>query len=326
MIKYYMHGPKLHQYIQEMNREVLSKYPNAMTVAEGAGDSAEEAMNFVDPARKELNIAYHFESVDVGDNFSDYSLVKYKKMFADYDKVFKDKGWLAIFLANHDNPRMVNKFGSDTPEFREISSKMLSTFILTMRGTPFYYNGDELGMDNIKFDDIKDYNDVDTKNKYEHLREIGGDLKVFIEKEKQTSRENSRTPFQWNDTKNAGFTTGKPWLKVNPNYKTVNEEAENKDPNSTLNYFRQLVKLRKENPVLVYGKFDLVDAENPNVFAYTRELKGVKLLIILNFTDKNATLKIDLDLKNAKLILSNYKDLTMDVNLKPYESVIYKLK
>ncbi|SFI29641.1 glycoside hydrolase family 13 protein [Halpernia frigidisoli] len=326
MIKYYMHGAHLHEYIQEMNREVLSKYPNAMTVAEGAGDSAQEAMNFVDPARKELNIAYHFESVDVGKNILDYGLVKYKKMFEDYDTEFKDKGWLAIFLANHDQPRMVNKFGSDTPEFRELSSKMLSTFILTMRGTPFYYNGDELGMNNIKFDKIEDYNDVDTKNKYEHLKETGGDLKAFLEGQKQTSRENSRTPFQWNDTKNAGFTTGKPWLKVNPNYVSINEAAENKDPNSVLNYFRKLTKLRKENPVLVYGKFDLVDAENPDIFAYTRELNGEKLLIILNFTGKNTTLKSDLDLKKAELILSNYKEITQDFNLKPYESVIYKLK
>lgn len=326
MIKYYMHGSHLHDYIQEMNREVLSKYPNAMTVAEGAGDSPQEAMNFVDPARKELNIAYHFESVDVGKHILDFGLVNYKKMFESYDQEFKDKGWLAIFLANHDQPRMVNKFGSDTPKFREISSKMLSTFILTMRGTPFYYNGDELGMDNIKFDDIKDYNDVDTKNKYEHLKEIGGDLKAFLQEQKLTARENGRTPFQWNDSKNAGFTTGKPWLKVNPNYKTINKEAEEKDPNSNLNYFRKLINLRKENPVLVYGKFEIIDKENPDVFAYTRELNGSKLLIVLNFTEKKCTFKSDLDIKNAKIILSNYNNPSKDLSVEPYESVIYKLK
>jgi oligo-1,6-glucosidase len=195
-----------------------------------------------------------------------------------------------------------------------------------MRGTPFYYNGDELGMDNIKFDDIKDYNDVDTKNKYEHLKETGGDLKAFLEGQKQTSRENSRTPFQWNDTENAGFTTGKPWLKVNPNYIKINEAAENKNPNSVLNYFRKLIKLRKENPVLVYGKFELIDKENPDLFAYTRELNGEKLLIILNFTGKKTLLKSNIDIKNAEMILSNYKDPRKDFSFEPYESVIYKLK
>ena len=328
VIKYYLNGPHLHEWLQEMNKEVLSKYPNVMTVAEGAGDSPESAMKFVDPDRKELNIAYHFESVDVGKHISDLGLVKFKNIFSRYDIAFKDKGWLSIFLANHDQPRMVSKFGNDSLKYREISSKMLSTFVLSMRGTSFYFAGDELGMDNIRFDTIDDYNDVDTRNKYQHLKENGGDLQAFLEGQKQTSRENSRTPFQWNTDKNAGFTTGKPWLKVNPNYRTVNAEEQEKNPNSVLNYFRKLVKIRKENPVLVYGKYTLLDKNNPGVFAYTRELKGKKMLVLLNFSEKKSPFKIEISLAKSKTILNNYGGKSEIKNniLRPYEAMIIEIK
>ncbi|MDI5948832.1 glycoside hydrolase family 13 protein [Flavobacterium yafengii] len=327
IIKYYGVGPHLHDYLQEMNREVFSKY-DIMTVAEGAGSTPEDAMLFVDPDRKELNMAYHFESVDIGKHINDFGLVKYKDIFSRYDETFKDKGWLSIFLANHDQPRMVSKFGNDTPEFREISSKMLSTFIMTMRGTPYYYYGDELGMTNIRFDSIANYHDVDTRNKYIGLKNKGGDLKAFLEGQKQTSRENGRTPFQWDATKNAGFTTGKPWLKVNPNYNLINAEAQEKDPNSTLNYFRTLVQLRKKKPVLVYGKYTLLDRENPNVFAYTRELEGKKVLVLLNFSDKESSFNIGISTTKSKIILDNYtgtKNLKKNV-LRPYEAALIELK
>ncbi|MFV5691628.1 glycoside hydrolase family 13 protein [Flavobacterium sp. LT1R49] len=327
IIKYYGVGPHLHEYLQEMNKEVFSKY-DIMTVAEGAGSSPEDAMQFVDPDRKELNMAYHFESVDIGKHVKDFGLVKYKEIFSRYDEAFKDKGWLSIFLANHDQPRMVSKFGNDNPEFREISSKMLSTFVMTMRGTPYYYYGDELGMVNIRFNSIDDYHDVDTRNKYIGLKNKGGDLNAFLEGQKQTSRENGRTPFQWDDTQNAGFTSGTPWLKVNPNYKTINAEAEEKDPNSVLNYFRKLVQLRKKEPTLVYGKYTLLDKENPNVYAYTRELDGKKLLVLLNFTDKNSTYKTGFPVTKSKIILDNYvgtKKLKNNI-LRPYEAIVIEIK
>lgn len=327
IIKYYGVGPHLHDYLQEMNREVFSKY-DIMTVAEGAGSTPEDAMLFVDPDRKELNMAYHFESVDIGKHINDFGLVKYKDIFSRYDETFKDKGWLSIFLANHDQPRMVSKFGNDTPKFREISSKMLSTFIMTMRGTPYYYYGDELGMTNIRFDSIEDYHDVDTCNKYIGLKNKGGDLKAFLEGQKQTSRENGRTPFQWNTTRNAGFTSGKPWLKVNTNYTKINAEAQEKDPNSTLNYFRTLVQLRKKEPVLVYGNYKLLDKENPNVFAYTRELEGKKVLVLLNFSEKESSFNIEIPITKSKIILDNYtntKNLKKNI-LRPFEAVIIELK
>lgn len=327
IIKYYGVGPHLHEYLQEMNKEVFSKY-DIMTVAEGAGSSPQDAMLFVDPDRKELNMAYHFESVDIGGHIRDFGLVKYKEIFSRYDSEFKDKGWLAIFLANHDQPRMVSKFGNDSPQFREISSKMLSTFIFTMRGTPYCYYGDELGMSNIRFTSIEDYKDVDTRNKYIGLKIRGGDLQAFLELQKQTSRENGRTPFQWDASPNAGFTTGRPWLKVNPNYMTVNVEAQEKDKNSTLNYFKKLVKLRKKEAVLVYGTFTLLDKENPSVFAYQRELKGKKFLILLNFTEKDAAFDVGISISKSKIILSNYsKSNLSSINiLRPYETRILEIK
>ncbi len=329
IIKFYGNGPHLHDYLQEMNREVLSKYPNVMTVAEGAGDSPKAAMKFVDPERKELNIAYHFESVDIGKHINDFGLVKYKEIFSRYDQEFKDKGWLSIFMANHDQPRMVSKFGKDTPKYRELSSKMLTTFVMTMRGTTFYYNGDELGMSNIRFDNIDDYNDVDTRNAYFGLKQKGGDLAAFLEDKKQTSRENSRTPIQWNAGENAGFTTGKPWLKVNDNHRYLNAEVQEKDPNSVLNYFRKIVKLRKENPVLVYGKYTLLDKDNQNVYCYTRELDGKKMLIALNFSENNATYEPGFSLEKAKIISNNYSELFVDNKnntiLRPYEAMIIEI-
>lgn len=327
IIKYYGVGPHLHEYLQEMNREVFSKY-DIMTVSEGAGSSPEDAIQFVDPDRKELDMAYHFESVDIGNHVKDFGLAKYKQIFSRYDETFKEKGWLSIFLANHDQPRMVSKFGNDTAEFRELSSKMLSTFVMTMRGTPYYYYGDELGMVNIRFNDINDYNDVETRNKYTQIKNAGGDLDAYMENRKQTSRENGRTPFQWDTTQNAGFTTGTPWLKINPNYETLNAEAQEKDPNSVLNYFRNLVALRKKEPTLVYGKYTLLDKENPDVFAYTRELDGKKLLILLNFSEKNTAYTLPISTAKSKIILDNYSN-TKKIKkntLRPYEAVILELR
>lgn len=325
VIKFYGNGPHLHDYIQEMNREVLSKY-DIMTVSEGAGDSPAAAMKFVDPERKELNMAYHFESVDIGNHLQEYGLVRYKEMFGKWDKAFQDKGWLSIFMSNHDQPRMVSKFGNDSPEFREVSAKMLTTFVMTMRGTPYYLQGDELGMVNIRFDHIEDYNDVDTKNKYAAVKNKGGDLAAFLEGQKQTSRENSRTPFQWNAEANAGFTSGKPWLKVNANYTTLNAAAQQKNSASVLSYFKRLTSLRKHNPILTYGAYEVVDLDNPAVYAYTRTYEGKKWLIALNFTDKKAKFQTTENLKEAAIMLGNYAKPSLDGSLKAYEAIVVELK
>ena len=332
---YFASTPAVHTYLQEMNKEVLSKY-DVMTLAEGAGTTKATAMNFVDPDRKELDMSYHFEGVDLGYIKGKYkttdpnrSLLDFKKVYSDWDSVFANKGWGTIYLGNHDQPRMVSRWGNDAPQFREASSKMLTTFLLTMRGTPYYYNGDELGMDNIRFDSIQDYNDVDTRNRYLGLQKSGGDLKAFLEDKKQTSRDNGRTPFQWDATANAGFTTGSPWLKINKDYTTLNAAAQDKDANSCLNYFRKLTKLRKENPTMVYGKYILLDKDNPDVYAYTREMNGETFFILLNFTKKTVDFNFN-EFKsiNKSLVISNYnnsdKVAPPIVKLQPYQAIIYK--
>ncbi len=329
---YYAHGPHLHQYLQEMNREVLSKY-DIMTVAEGAGVTINDALKFVAPERHELNMLYNFDGVSLGYLPGPYkmldpngvSLVKFKQVYSSWDSVYEDKGWGTIYLGNHDQPRMVTRWGNDTPQYRTLSSKMLTTFLMTMRATPYYYFGDELGMTNIKFDSIGDYKDIETLNMYQHLKETGGDPHQFIEDQKIVARDNGRTPFQWDTTANAGFTTGTPWIKVNPNYETINVEQEEEDPNSVLNYFKKVVQLRKENPVLVYGKYTLLDKENPDVYAYTREINGDKILVLLNFTSKTATVHTGIDTGKAKLLLGNYPTPSTGDTLQPYEALVYQL-
>ena len=322
--KYYAMQPGLHEYLKEMNNQVLSKY-DVMSVAEGAGNSFQDAHDLVDANRDELNMAYAFEGVDIAKP-EGYSVLHFKEVFSKWDSVFAKKGWLSIFLANHDQARLVSRFGNDDPKFREVSSKMLTTFIMTMRGTPYYYNGDELGMTNAGFKDINDYRDKATLNEYQHQMNIGGNMAEFMRQTACSCRDNGRTPFQWNSNANAGFTTGAPWIKVNSNYTTINEAVQDKEPNSPLNYFRKIVKLRKENAVLVYGKYTLLDKSNPDVYAYTRELDGKKFLILLNFRSDAKAANIGLDLSKAKILIDNYTEPSTDGKLKPYEAVVYQLQ
>jgi len=334
-IRYYADGPHLHEYLHEMYREVLSKY-NVMSVAEGVGVKTNTAMDFVDPERNELNMLYHFDAIDIGylpDVYKTidpkgYDLIEFKEIYSKWNDLFGDKGWGTIYLCNHDRPRMVTRWGNDSDEFRELSSKMLTTFLLTMRATPFYYNGDELGMTNVKFDRIDDYRDIETINMYKQIEASGGDLQQFIEAQKLSARDNSRTPFQWNDTLHAGFTSGVPWIKVNPNYTTINAEQQEKDDNSCLNYFKKLIKLRKQTSTLIYGKYTLLDKNNMKVYAYTRELNDHKILVLLNFSKDDAQANVDLKVANAKRLICNYTDVPLRngaITLRPYEAVVYEL-
>ena len=329
IIRYYGMLNGLNGYLQEMNRKVISKY-DIMTVAEGAGSTFEDAHALVDPDRNELNMAYHFDGMAIGSP-KGYDLLDFKRIYTRWDSAFAEKGWLSIFLANHDCPRMVSKFGNDSPKYREVSSKMLTTFILSMRGTPYYYNGDEIGMTNIRFDKMEDYRDIAAINGYKNCINTGGDFNEFMENLKFYSRDNARTPFQWNNSINSGFTTGTPWLKVNPNYKQINASIQEKDPNSVLNYFRKMVRLRKENPVLVYGNYILLDAKNPSVYSYLRKLDGKQFLVMLNFSESTATAYTGLPIKDTELKISNYADnvIAATINgqfkLRPYEAKIYEI-
>jgi oligo-1,6-glucosidase len=195
-----------------------------------------------------------------------------------------------------------------------------------MRATPYYYAGDELGMSNIKFERIEDYRDIESLNWYQQVKNKGGDVQAFLAAQKISARDNGRTPFQWDHTANAGFTTGTPWLKVNQNYTTLNVAAQDRDAGSCLNYFRRLVAVRKKHPVLTYGKYVLLDRENLDVYAYTRELHGRKVLVMLNFRDKAATVDAGIDWSKVAVMLGNYPAASRDGRLRPYETVIYEVR
>ena len=335
--RYYASGPHLHEYLQEMNREVLSKY-NVMSVAEGAGVTQADALEFVDPARRELNMLYHFEGMGVGlvpgnkyrmRTPGPYSLLEFKDVYTKWDKIFADKGWGTVYLGNHDQPRMTTRWGDDRPAFRAASSKLLSTFLLTMRGTPYYYGGDELGMTNIRFNKIDDYQDIETRNMYKQLQAEGGNLSQFVEAQKLTGRDNGRTPFQWDNSANAGFTTGTPWLKINPNYAQVNAAAEEKDSTSVLNYFRRATAARRQHKVLVYGAYQLLDAANPHIYAYTRTLENEKALVVLNFTSEKRTWALPAGLTpNGAPWLNNYPTFAAGptLTLQPWQAVVLPLR
>ncbi|NCQ14244.1 MAG: alpha-glucosidase [Flavobacteriales bacterium] len=325
-IQYYAMQDGLHDYLKEMNEEVFSKY-DVMSVAEGAGRNFQEAHELVDADRKELNIAYAFDAVDIAKP-EGYSLLKLKNTFTTWDKEFSKKGWLSIFLSNHDQARLVSRFGNDSEEFREASSKLLNTFLLSMRGTPFVYYGDEIGMTNIEFDSISQYKDVAAINGYKKALSEGVDMHKFMSDLNFASRDNGRTPMQWDTSKNAHFTSGEPWLPVNDNYKNINVSVQDKDPNSILNHFRKMVKLRKDNEVLVYGDYQLLDENNEDVYAFTRTLNNETILVLLNFTNHDATIELPEISHVNQAMINNYHSVEINhssIQLKPYQGILFKL-
>ena len=326
-IKWYGMRPQLHEYLKEMYHEVLEKY-DVFAVAEGAGSTFEDAHKLVDADRQELQMAYHFESVDMSRTPDGYELADFKEVFTKWDSAFAEKGWIAIFLSNHDNARLVNRFGNPDPEFRTPSTQMLNTFLLSMRGTPYTYYGDEIGMTNMDMPKIEEYVDVEAKGKYKAALAAGEDMERFMEILNYSSRENGRTPMQWDDSENAGFTTGTPWKRVNENYLEINVAAQEKDPNSILNHFRKMAQVRNENPVLVYGKYELLQKDHPTVYAFTRTLEEEKMLVLLNFSEENSTITLDEIGDLDQVVINNYPDFNTSegsITLLPYQAAIVKI-
>ena len=327
VIKYYGMGPNIHPYIKEMYDQVLSKY-DVFAVSEGAGSSFEDAHALVDKDRNELQMAYHFEAGDMVRDLSGYTLETFKEIHSRWDSAFAEKGWLSVFLANHDKARMVNRFGNPSPQFRAPSTKMLNTFILSMRGTPYCYYGDELGMTNINFDSIEQYQDIAAINGYEKVKSEGGDLDQYMAELKFLSRDNGRTPMQWDDTENAGFTTGNPWLPVNSNYREINVEVQQNESNSCLSHFKEMIDLRLKTPALIYGAYEMVEPNHETVYAYTRSYNDQQYLVVLNFSDQTSSIDLsNFDLSDVSI--NNYQVLNKEgstLNLEPYQAVIFKTK
>jgi oligo-1,6-glucosidase len=335
---YVTHGPYLHDYIQEMNKKVLSQY-DVLTVAEGAGDGPADAMKFTDERRNEFSMAYHFENIDLDYINTPYrqkdpngvNILKFKQQYSKWDSVFAEHGWNSIYLANHDQPRMVSHWGNDDSVYREKSTNLLNTFILTMRGTPYCYYGDELGMSNIYFTDISQYDDIAVKNKYQQLKnENKVDLAGYVKSLQKSARDNARTPLQWDNSNQAGFTNGKPWLPVNANYSYLNVQTQTTNPQSPLNYFKKLTALRNGSPALIYGAYQWYLQAHPQVYVYTRSYSGESYLVLLNMSNNPAAINtagILADYKNKQAFINNYFNnfvLTDNTSLAPWQAVIIK--
>ncbi|MEO1547438.1 MAG: alpha-glucosidase [Bacteroidota bacterium] len=335
-IPFYANGPHLHDYLHEINTKVLSHY-DVMTVGEAPGVSREDAHLFVDDARKELNMFFHFDLMALdrdGDEVfwmreDKWKLTEFKKFFSDWDEIFKTKGWGSLYLGNHDFPRAVSRWGNDTPQHWRNSATLLQTFLLTMRGTPYFVFGDEIGMTNIRFENISDYRDINTINRYELLKQQGVDETTFIENEKEASRDNARTPMQWNESAQAGFTEATPWIQVNQNHKTgVNVAQQENDPRSVLNYFRKIAQLRKTHLGLVYGDYEELLKDSETVYAYTRTWEAEKYLILLNFSTTSTRVDLSFEgMGTPQLLLSNVANKALQTEgsfaLEPYQACVY---
>jgi oligo-1,6-glucosidase len=318
-------GPHLHEYLQEMNREVLSHY-DCMTVGEAHGISIEEMPQLVDERRHELDMIFNFDTVRLnrdGRNWRPWSLPALKAIYARQDRALGKHCWNAIFLSNHDNPRLVSAFGDDSPEYSEPSAKLLATMLLTLKGAAYLYQGDELGMTNYPFRTIDEYNDIEAKNAWAHDVLTGHEpAQHYLDNLAKVSRDHARTPMQWDDSANAGFTTAaKPWFAVNPNYTSINAAQSIADPNSIYHYTRHMLTLRKSSLAFIYGDYVDLLPEHPHLFVYTRVLGNERFLIALNFSRSTVVLPL-LNAAYTRVVLSNVVPATPYAGLAPWEARI----
>ena len=321
---YVCNGPRVHEFLQEMNNRVLSHY-DLLTVGEAAGVTIDEAKKYANSDGTELGMVFQFEHVDLVKSpigkWTDQKpqLTDFRRVMNKWQYELEGKAWNSLFLDNHDQPRVVSRFGNDSEAYRVISAKMLATCLHMMKGTPYIYQGEELGMTNVYFDKLEDYRDIESINAFHQYVDSGivkaEDMMRYL---KEISRDNARTPMQWDDSKNAGFTDGTPWINVNPNYKEINAKAAVADPNSVFHYYQELIKLRHTLPIIVYGKFQGLLEDSETIYAYNRLLDGQVLTVTCNFTDQEQDCTLFDDLAGEELI-SNYKEHKTG-KLQPYEA------
>src|SRR5689334_2875485 len=329
---FFVGGPRLHEYLQEMHREVLADRDGQfLTVGEMPFVTVEQARLFTDPARAELDMVFQFEHVwlDRGASKWDVQPLRLRDLKATlgrWQAGLAEVGWNSLYWNNHDQPRSVSRFGDDH-NYRVLSAKLLATVLHLHRGTPYVYQGDEIGMTNAPFASIDDFDDIESRNHYTAAVAAGEDPDTVLEAMRHMSRDNARTPMQWDDSPNAGFTTGTPWLPVNPNYRQINVAEAVDDPNSIFHYFRRVIALRHTDPVVAYGDFTMLIPDDELVYAYTRGLDGVLLLVVANFSD--TTVPADVPERGAwaasQLVLANYPvDAGADLELRPWECRVYR--
>ena len=327
-------GPKLHDYLQEMNKAALEGH-DLLTVGETWGATPEIAKLYSNPKRKELSMVFQFEHIGLDQiegkekwDVKPLDLLDLKKVLSKWQTELEGEGWNSLFWNNHDLPRIVSRWGNDR-EYRVESAKMLATLLHGMKGTPYIYQGEELGMTNVRFEDINEYNDIETLNMYKDRISKGYSHDEIMASIYAKGRDNARTPMQWDSTENAGFTTGKPWLAVNRNYKFINAEDCLQDKDSIFYHYKKLINIRKHNDTIIYGDYKLLLPEDKNIFAYSRELNGDKIVVVCNFYHNEANLNFKEDFNNVEILLSNYKDssiLMKDLKLRPYEAIMYRVK
>ena len=325
-------GPKLHDYLQEMNKAALEGN-DLLTVGETWGATPEVAKLYSNPERHELSMVFQFEHIGLDQiegkekwDIKPLELLELKKVLSKWQTELEGQGWNSLFWNNHDLPRIVSRWGNDK-EYRIESAKMLATLLHGMKGTPYIYQGEELGMTNVRFDDINDYNDIESLNMYKDRLSKGYSHNEIMESIYAKGRDNARTPMQWDDSENAGFTTGTPWLAVNKNYDKINAKQCLQDENSIFNHYKKLIDIRKNNDTIIYGDYKLLCEDDENIFAYVRELNGDKILVVCNFYDKDVEFKFDGDFNYSKVLLSNYNDsskMIEKLKLRPYEAVMYR--
>ena len=335
-------GPRLHEFIQELSRETFQK-GDLITVGEAWGADIDRAKLYSKPDGSEFSMVFQFEHMMLDQepgkekwDFCPLPFVKLKKCLEKWQKELHGCGWNSLFWDNHDLPRIVSRWGNDK-EYRVESAKMLATILHGMEGTPYVYQGEELGMTNVRFESIEQYQDIEIRNMYRERLEKGYAEKDIMESIYAKGRDNARTPMQWDDTENAGFTTGTPWLGVNPNYTEINARSQLHDENSVFHYYKKLIQLRKENSIFVEGDFTLLLPEDENIFAYVREYEGRKLLVAANFTDKEVECPLlkewgvpvsedgaDKSRDNGVLLIHNYNDLPSRQKLRPYEAMMWE--
>ncbi|MCR6493671.1 alpha-glucosidase [Cellulomonas sp. P24] len=330
----YANGPRLHEYLQDLNRRVLAPY-QAMSVGEAFGVGLDQAALFTDARRGELSMIFHFDIVRMdrdGWRQTGWTLPQLKALHTMIDGVAGEHGWTTSFLGNHDNPRTVSHFGDDSPAWRELSAKALATMLLTQRATPFVYQGDELGMTNYPFERIEQFEDVEIRGQWRTLVQTGDvPADEFLEHVRRTSRDNARTPMQWTADAQGGFTTGTPWLAVNPNHVEINAAAQVADPDSVYHHHRRLIALRREVPALVHGAFLDVDPEHPTVFAYTRTLGEDRWLVLVHVGHDVLDYRLPAGLTIVSTALDNGAGPTaaagaQQVHLAPWQATVYRVE
>lgn len=322
--------PGIQNFLKELKINTFDKY-DIMTVGEAAGVDADEAEVWVGEDDGKFNMIFQFENMDLwNDNpGKNVDWVEYKRVISKWQNKLHNKGWNALYIENHDTPRAVSTLGNDKEYIYE-SATSLALMYFMMEGTPFIYQGQELGMTNTKFNNIEEYNDVRAKSVYEDKIKSGRTIEEALRELNASSRDNTRTPMQWDSSKNGGFTVGNPWIKVNENYEDINVEKQLKDSNSVLNFYKNIIKVRKENECLIYGSYNLILKEDKNIFAYERILDDKKFLIITNLSNYDNTYSYNkLNLRFSNLVISNYevkehKDINSMI-LKPWEARMYKI-